>query len=278
MHDMTLELNRVTLDDGMTLTYRELGSGAPVLLLHGWPTSSYLWRNVMPAIAEHNSVIAVDLPGFGGSDKPVGVRYSFDFYARAIDGLLAKLEMDRIGLVVHDLGAPIGLHWMVGNRDRVSRLAFLNVLVYPDFGPEVIEFVKTLAHPDTREKLVGTEGLTQLTRDGLADKSKATDELLAAVLGPFRDASAKEALALAGTGLGPEGFQPIVAMLPTLDLPVRIIYGERDELLTDIADTVAHLAKDLPQAEITALPHCGHFLQEDDPEQVGRLLAEFFKG
>ncbi len=271
-------MHKLTLDDGMTLTYRELGAGAPVLLLHGWPTSSYLWRNVMPAIAEHNSVIAVDLPGFGGSDKPLNIRYDFELFDRALDGLLDKLEMDQVGIAVHDLGGPVGLHWMMANRDRVSRLAFLNVLVYPDFRPALIEFVRTLMNPETRDTLVGPEGLTQIMRDGVADKRKLTDELVAEVLGPFRDAPARQALAMAAIGLDPKEFHRIAEFVPTLDLPVRIIYGERDEVLTDIADTVEHLAKDLPQAEVTALPQCGHFLQEDDPEQVGRLLAEFFRG
>jgi haloalkane dehalogenase len=269
-------MQTLTLDDGMTLTYRELGAGAPVLLLHGWPTSSYLWRNVMPAIAEHNSVIAVDLPGFGGSAKPVGVKYDFELFERAIDGLLDKLEMDRVGIAVHDLGGPIGLHWMLANADRVSKLAFLNVLVYPNFRPELIEFVRTLINPATRDMLVGPEGLTQLMRDGVADKTKLTDEVLAAVLEPFRDAPAREALALAAIGLEPNEFHRIADFVPTLDLPVRIVYGEQDHVLTDIADTVERLAKDLPQAEVTPLPHCGHFLQEDDPDLVGRLLAEFF--
>lgn len=278
MANTALELSKVTLDDGLTLTYRELGTGTPVLLLHGWPTSSYLWRNVMPAIAERNSVIAVDLPGYGGSDKPLDVRYDFDLYDRVLDGFLDKLEMDTIGLAVHDLGAPIGLHWMLGNRDRVSRLAFLNVLVYPDFRPSVLDFVRKLMNPETRDLLVGPEGLTQLMRDGVADKGKLTDEVLAAVLEPFRGADARQALAAAATNLNPKGFAAYAERLPELDLPVRIVYGERDEVLADIADTVTRLAKDLPQAEVTALPHCGHFLQEDDPELVGRLLAEFFAG
>lgn len=276
MPDTTLELSKVTLDDGMALTYRELGSGAPVLLLHGWPTSSHLWRNVMPAIARTNCAIAVDLPGYGGSDKPLDIRYDFDLFDRVLDGFLDKLEMDRIGLVVHDLGAPYGLHWMLRNRDRVTKLAILNVLVYPQFRPSVIEFVKTLMNPETRDSIVGPDGLTQLLRDGLADKSKATPELLAAILEPFREPPAREALAAAATNLNPKGFAEYADRLPELDLPVRIIYGERDEVLTDIADTVDRLRKDLPQAEVFPLPHCGHFLQEDDPERVGELLAEFF--
>jgi len=147
----TAALDRITVD-GLEIGYRELGDGPPVLLLHGWPTASYLWRDVMPAIARANRVIAPDLPGFGASDKPAGVAYDFDLFEGAIDGLLEALGVDRLGLAVHDLGGPIGLHWTVRNPERVTRLALLNTLVYPQFAPSVIEFVTTLSTPGKREQ------------------------------------------------------------------------------------------------------------------------------
>jgi haloalkane dehalogenase len=269
-------LNSVTLDDGMTLTYRELGAGPPVLLLHGWPTSSYLWRNVMPPIARHNCAVAIDLPGFGGSDKPVGVRYDFDFYERALDGVLDRLEMDRFGIAVHDLGGPIGLHWMMRNPGRVTHLALLNTLVYPEVRPALIEFLKTLNNPDTRETLTGPDGLAGIMRSGLTDERRLTDEVLAAVRDPFREPSAREALALSTIGLDPREFAKIAGWLPSLDIPVRVIYGERDRVLTDVADTMARVSRDLPGAEVTRLPEAGHFIQEEEEERVGELLAEFF--
>jgi haloalkane dehalogenase len=115
--------------NGTTLAYRELGSGPPVVLLHGWPTSSYLWRNVMPAIAHANRVVAPDLPGFGGSDKPPAAAYDFDFFEAALDGLLEALGIDELGLAVHDLGGPVGVHWTLKRPGRVTRLALLNTLV-----------------------------------------------------------------------------------------------------------------------------------------------------
>jgi haloalkane dehalogenase len=280
MHDTAFRapaLNTVTLDDGMTLTYRELGSGPPVLLLHGWPTSSYLWRGVMPAIARRNCcVVALDLPGFGGSDKPVDVRYDFDFYERALDGFLDKLEMDQFGLAVHDLGGPVGLHWMMRNPGRVTRLALLNTLVYPEIRPDLIEFLRTISNPDTRDRLTGPEGLADLIRSGLADQSLLTSELLDAVRAPYRDKRSRIALALATTGLSPQEFARVGHWLRTLELPVRVIYGERDRVLPDVADTMARVSRDLPHARVSTLPDCGHFIQEEAPERVGELLADFF--
>src|SRR3954451_21222566 len=113
----------------LTLAYRELGSGPPVLLLHGWPTSSFLWRNVMPPIARSNRVIALDIRGFEKSNKPLGVRYGFELFERALDGFLAALEIDRVALAVHDLGGPVGVHWALRRPERVTRLALLNTLL-----------------------------------------------------------------------------------------------------------------------------------------------------
>jgi haloalkane dehalogenase len=276
MQATTTQVQTITLDDGMTLAYRELGVGPPVLLLHGWPTSSFLWRDVMPAIARTNCVVALDLPGFGDSDKPV-TRYSFDFYERALDGFLDRLEMDPVGLAGHDIGGPIAVHWALRNRDRVTGIALLNTLLYPEFAPGIVEFVTQLSNPATRDELTSPDALADFIKLGLHDQTRLTDEVREQVQRPFRTAGARLALAGAGIGLGRRGFIEIARELPSLDLPARIVYGERDQVLPDIADTVARLANDLPKAEVTALD-CGHFLQEEAPERVGELLAAFFAG
>jgi pimeloyl-ACP methyl ester carboxylesterase len=262
--------------DGLKVGYREQGEGPAVLLLHGWPTSSYLWRDVMPPIAARNRVIAPDLPGFGVSDKPLDVTYDVAFFERAIDGLLEALDVDRVGLAVHDLGGPVGVHWALRNPDRVTSLALLNTLLYPQFHPSVIEAVSTLVDPARRDELTSRDGMAELMKLALADESRATDDLLAAVHAPFESEESREALAKAGTELGIDAFVEIEQRLPELRVPVRIVYGERDRALPDVAETMARAARDLPQAQGTALPDCGHFLQEEEPDQVGELLAEFF--
>jgi pimeloyl-ACP methyl ester carboxylesterase len=262
--------------DGLTLAYREQGSGPPVLLLHGWPTSSFLWREVMPPIARRNRVLALDLPGFGGSDKPPGARYDFELFGRALDGFLAELEVDEVALAVHDLGGPVGLHWALHHPERVTKLALLNTLVYPEFSEAVMEFVKACTTPELREQLTSPEGLEAAMRLGLADESHLTEDVLAAVRAPFQTAEERRSLADAGIGLQPEGFAEIARRLPSISVPVRIVYGERDRVLPDVADTMARVAGDVPQAVVTSLPDCGHFLQEEAPQEVGELLADFF--
>jgi haloalkane dehalogenase len=262
--------------DGLRVTYRELGAGPAVLLLHGWPTSSYLWREVMIPIARANRAVAVDLPGFGGSDKPLERRYTFELFERTIDGLLAELDIETTAIAVHDLGGPIGAHWAIHNPERISKLALLNTLLYPEFSDAVVEFVQTLRHRDSRGRLTSPAGLESVLRVGLADPSHLTPELVAAVQEPFQTEASRRAPAAAGIQLEIEGFAEIAKRLHELKIPVRIIYGTRDRLLTDVADTMERAAHDLPQAQTTAFPDCGHFLQEEAPQQVGEALARFF--
>ena len=262
--------------DGLTIAYREAGAGPPVLLLHGWPTSSFLWRDVMPPIARRNRVVAIDLPGFGGSDKPLGARYDFGFFERTLDGFLGALGIDEVAIAVHDLGGPVGLHWALNRPGRVTRAAILNTLVYPEFSEAVLAFIKACSTPELREQLTSPAGLEAAMRLGLADESKLTPEVVEEVRAPFEDADSRRALADAGIGLEPDGFAEIARLLPTLGVPVRIVYGERDRILPDVAETMARVQADLPQAEVTTLPECGHFLQEEAAARFGAELARFF--
>jgi haloalkane dehalogenase len=230
----------------------------------------------MPGLAATgHRVVAPDLPGFGASDKPLDVRYGFELFERAIDDLLDELRIESCALVVHDLGGPVGVHWMLARRERVTRLALLNTLLYPDFHPSIGEFVTALATPGPRERLTSAGGLTEVLRLGLADPAALTVEALAGHLAPFHTDEDRLALAKAGIELDPAGFAEIAADLPSLDLPVAAIYGARDNVLPDVARTMARVARDVPHAQVTELPERGHFLQEEAPDEVAALLARF---
>lgn len=275
----TPPLRQVQLDDGTTLAYRELGphhedAGATVLLLHGWPTSSYLWRDVMPPIAEQHRVLALDLPGFGGSAKPARGRYHFADFEAAIDGFLAAVGEDRVAIVGHDIGGPIAAHWALRHPERTAALVFLNTLLYPDFDPSVIEFVATLTTPERRDQLTSPAGLAEFMRTGVTDPGRLDDDVIAAVVAPFTADDDRHALARAGVGIEPDGFEEIARGLPSLQIPVGAVYGEHDRILPDVAETMTKLQRDVPHAAVTALAGCGHFLQEEAPDEVGRLIAE----
>ncbi len=264
--------------DGLRLHYREQGAGDPVLFLHGWPTSSYLWRNVMPKVAAAGCrAIALDLPGFGESEKPLDASYSFRFHTRILDGFLDALELSRVSLVVHDLGGPIGLYWACRNEGRVDKLALLNTIVYPELSWAVVAFVAVCRLPGLGPLMASPFGIRQAMRMGVADRTRLSDEAIRAYQAPFGPRNARRALLKAGYGPHPDGMKDIAAWLPSFRRPARIIYGAQDRILPDVADTMRRVARDLPQAKVTVLDDCGHFLQEERPDEIGAALAEFFE-
>jgi len=125
--------SKYTQVNNRKIHYLTVGKSETILFIHGFPTSAYLWRDIMSALAESYQVIAIDLPGYGKSDKNLEDSYSFRYYAHILDGFLENLEVKQVTLGVHDLGGPIGLYWMVQNMEKVSRLILFNTLVYPKF-------------------------------------------------------------------------------------------------------------------------------------------------
>ena len=268
-----------TLDvDGLTVAYVDEGAGSPVLLLHGWPTSSFLYREITPVLAKGHRVVIPDLPGFGASSKPLDRQYSFELFASVLDALVERLGLDDPGLVVHDLGGPIGVHWALHRPGRVSRLAILNTLLYPEFDPSVAEFVTRLTDETRRDELVSAVGLHGILRFGVSDPDALSAEALEAIAGPFATGDDRRALAAAGVGLHPGGFAEIARLLPDLAIPVLGLYGTGDRILPDVAETFARVQRDVPHAEIEPLSGVGHFLQEEVPDVVAERLARFFAG
>jgi haloalkane dehalogenase len=262
----------------LDLAYREAGAGPAVLLLHGWPTSSFLWRDVMPAVATGHRVIAPDLPGFGASDKPIDAGYGFDLFSRVLDEFLQALDVGELAIAGHDIGGPIALKWALDNPGRVKRLALLNTFIYPDFHESVFEFVKACTTPELRDRLTSPDGLQAALRLGVAEPARVADEAWQAIHEPFARREDRLALAAAGVGLEPDVFAGFPTRLAELRIPVLLLYGERDAILPDVGQTMHRLAHDLPQAELAPLPDYGHFLQEEAGDEIGRRLATFFAG
>src|SRR5207247_3834382 len=143
---------------GARMAYIDEGSGDPIVFLHGNPTSSYLWRNVIPHVRDVGRCIAPDLIGMGRSDKP-DIGYRFVDHALYIDGFLEALGLDRITFVVHDWGSALGFDWAMRHESRVRGLAFMEAILGPvpsweQFTPQGREIFKKLRTPGVGETMV----------------------------------------------------------------------------------------------------------------------------
>jgi haloalkane dehalogenase len=261
--------------DGVQIAYRRLGQGPPVLLLHGWPTSSYLWRNLIPPVAAvGRDVVAPDLPGFGASAKPPDAPYTLDYQARMLDRFLAAVRLDRVALVVHDLGGPVGLLWAVRHPERLERLVLLDTLLYPRKLYAMRTLLALLHLPALGLAAVRPAGLKLILRLGVADRGSLSDETRASYALPF--VTREDQQTLLRTLLQPRfsEFDEIRAGMHRLrETPTLIAWADHDLLLP--RSEMRRIARLLAGAEQTTITHAGHFLQEDQPQQLIDALSRF---
>jgi haloalkane dehalogenase len=270
--------NYVTVADGLRMAYVEAGpaGGQPVVLLHGDPTWSFLYRTVIPILADAGlRVIAPDLIGFGRSDKPVDV--AEHSYARHVQWV-RSLAFDVLGLrgvtlVGHDWGGLIGLRLATENPDRVARVVATNTGLptgeqqMPAVWLRFRETVRTASALD----------VARLVRSGC--RSTVPPEVLAAYDAPFPDETYKAA-PRAMPDLVPttpddpasEANRAAWQQLSTWDKPFLVAFSDSDPI-TSAMGPVLHRA--VPGAESVIIAGAGHFVQEDAGEQLGAAIASF---
>ncbi len=265
----------------MRVHYVEVGTGPPVLFLHGNPTWSYLWRNILPAAGRAHRAVAFDLPGFGRSERPADSRYDFAGHARVLSGFIDQLGVERLTLVGHDWGGILAMNWAVEHPQRVTRVALMSTFVAPVGG---------LLRPLLR--LPRTPGLGWLLiqrlnlflplamRFGVADRSRLTREVMRHYREPFPDAASRypirrwtEQLPATRNDTTYRVLERIGAALPTFEPPVLIVKGSRDPILA--TSRARWLTATLPRARLAVVEGAGHFLQEDRPREVADLLSGF---
>jgi haloalkane dehalogenase len=255
------------------------GSGPPVLFVHGFPLSSHQWRNLLPVVARSRRVLALDLPGFGDSDKPRDARFDYAYFRRLIDAFLDHEGVEpRLGLVVHDLGGPIGLNWGAHNRTRIERLALFNTVVYPELSLFVRLFTWLARTPFLRGTLAHPWALNQAMWIGTKDRKRVPADALPGVIQPFRASTDREALFCGAAQLGPEVLEPVAEWIRDISVPVHVFQGTHDWFLPGFDQTLDRLRKDIPNLQVTRFENTGHFFFEERPEEVAEALAQFFEG
>lgn len=269
----------------LTMAYEEVGSGDPIVFLHGNPTSSYLWRNVIPHLSGSYRCIAPDLVGMGDSDKLPDSgpgRYTFVEHREYLDAFLDAMDLgDRVTLVLHDWGSGLGFDWANRNRDRVLAIAYMEAIVQTitwDAWPETARPIFQAMRSDVGEELVldkniFVEGIlpNAIIRD-------LTDEEMAVYRAPYFDAGESRRPTLTWPRQIPVDGEPadVAAIVDAYgewmaasDLPKLFINAEPGSILTgsqrEFARTWPH------QTEVTVRGR--HFIQEDSPDEIGLAIS-----
>jgi haloalkane dehalogenase len=263
--------------DGMRMHYVDEGAGSPVLLLHGEPTWSFLWRRVVPRlVAAGRRAVAPDLLGFGRSDKPTDVGwYTYDRHVESVTRLVRELDLGGLTLVVHDWGGPIGLRIAVENEERVDRLVILDTGIGAGRPPSEtwLRFREAVRH------VGGALDVGRLVAAGTA--RDLPDEVRAAYDAPFPTPESK-AGALAFPELVPtEPEHPSAAAmnrvrdaLRSWEKPALVVWGADDAVLpTSVAERIVELIPGATGPELIA--NASHFLQEDAPDEVAAAVLRF---
>lgn len=274
---------------GSRMHYVEEGQGDPILLLHGNPTSAYLWRNVIPYLTPLGRVIAVDNIGFGRSDKPA-LDYTFDDHSRYIEGFIATLGLENLTLVIHDWGSVLGLHYARRHEDNVKAVAFMEPIIppafpmkaYADFG----DFEQTFrAFRDPAQgpamivdKNVFIEGL--LPGAVMRDLGEAE---MTAYREPFTDPASRKPILVWPNELPIEGvparnlevISAIGQWLQSSDTPKLLQYAAPGAIMPP--EAAAWAAQNYKNIETQFVGYGIHYLQEDNPEAIGRGIADWYR-
>ncbi len=262
---------------GVRSFVREQGEGPNVVLLHGVPTSSFLYRKVIPPLADQGlRAIAFDFPGLGLAERPDGFDYSWSGLARWTGEAIDALELDRCHLVVHDIGGPIGCEWAVRNPERVLSLTILNSMLDPatfrrpwTMHPFSIRGIGELWLRMTPPPLFAALFRAQ----GIADRrAVSTAEIYAHRELLVRGDRGRAFLRIMrGFELTEEKRELLWTGLAKRSYPARIIWGELDPALG--LDQL-EIAKQVVGVSDPELLGAKHFLQEDKARELAYSIAD----
>lgn len=275
---------------GSTMSYLDAGQGEAVLFLHGNPTSAYLWRNVIPFVAEGHRAIAPDLIGMGHSGKPA-IDYSFADHARYLDAFVEALGLTEITLVGHDWGAALAWDFARRHPDMAVRVAFMEGVLPPAFpqpsyeamGPEMGGMFRAMRDPTEGHRMI-MEGnmfveqiLPMMVSRPLGDAARAEYGL------PYQTVEARlptwtwpREVPIGGEPPANVALmQEIQGFMGATQMPVLLVYADPGVLAPPA--TVPFYAGLIRNIETAYIGPGLHFIQEDQPAAIGRALADWLR-
>ena len=268
-------------DNPVKLFYRDEGSGPPLLLIHGFGASTFTWRYLAPDLARTNRVIAVDLKGFGQSDKPFDERYSVYDQAGLLAQLIEEKDLRDLTLVGHSFGGGVALllaleaqHRLQG---RISRIVLLDSIAYPQNVPVFFRMLDMPVVSQLGIRMVPSSVQTRIAlKIAYFDDSKIDPEEVEAYAAPLKTAAGKHAIIHSARQIVPENIESLSERYKSIELPTLILWCDHDRIVP--LEVGIKLRRTLPNSALKLVEECGHMPQEEQPESTLRLLREFTGG
>jgi haloalkane dehalogenase len=262
---------------GCNVHYVDEGSGPPLLLLHGNPTYSFLYRGIIRALQDRFRCIALDYPGFGLSSAPAGYDFRPASHARVVEAFVDALGLQGLMFMVQDWGGPIGLAVAGKRPDRVKALVIGNTWAWPDPSPSIARFSKFMGSALGQFLIRYGNVFVNVFVPGGVKRKKLSPEVMAAYRGPFQSVASRtpvvvfprEILAsrsfLAEVELGLGGLR---------DRPALVLWADRDVAFREPERTRFEAL--FPRHRTRFLRGAGHYFQEDAPDEAAAAIREWW--
>jgi haloalkane dehalogenase len=262
--------------DGARVHYVDEGSGPPLLLLHGNPTWSFLYREIIKGLQDRFRCIAPDHPGFGLSQAPDGYGFKPADHAGVIERLVLQLDLREVTMMVQDWGGPIGFAVATRHPDRFARFVIANTWAWPKADPGTQAFSRILGSPVGRYLILQRNFFVEKAIPGSMKRRKLSKDVMDAYRGPFPTPESRKPvhvfpreilasrpfLAEIERGLPALRDRPALLVWPTKD----VAFGERERRRWE------HL---FPQHRTVLIEGAGHYVQEEAPEEIVAAIRDW---
>jgi pimeloyl-ACP methyl ester carboxylesterase len=275
----SIQTRKSTFDyRGISINYEDQGQGQPLILLHGYGASTYSWRYVAPYFSRAYRVIAIDLKGFGLSDKPMDNDYSLLEQSRIISEFIRVHRLENVILAGHSLGGAVSLltYLMQPGHDapHISQLILFDTASYKQDLPDFIAILRVPVINELSLCLTSSNFKSRMIlRKAFFDHSKITEEMVTTYGAYLSLPGASHALINAAKQIVPSNLEEISGRYKSIHIPVLLIWGEKDEIVP--LEVGRKLAGNIPNAKLVVVPNCGHVPQEECPSQTIDAMESF---
>lgn len=252
--------------------YGDTDSESIVIFIHGLPTGNFLWRNVIPHFTESFNVWAVELLGCGQSDNDPHLQYDISAQAEGIAEII-RTAGKPVFLITHDIGTGVSQRLLILYPELIHKAVLINPIGYDYWPVNVVKLWRAPIISYILNAIVNKFFMKKVISDGMYHKEKFTDDILKLYTDNFRTQEQRRGVRMLMQGLHPKYLMEISEKLKNIEQEVLIIHSENDIYLTP--DISKRLAADIPNATLMNIPEAGHFIQEDIPDKLAKILIEF---